>query len=30
VQVAFRQRLEEDEMLVLVAPQGGAPAGGGS
>jgi 4-amino-4-deoxy-L-arabinose transferase-like glycosyltransferase len=30
VEVAFRQRLEDDEMLVLVAPQGGAPAGDGS
>jgi 4-amino-4-deoxy-L-arabinose transferase-like glycosyltransferase len=30
VQIAFRQRLEKDEMLVLVAPQSGAPAGGGS
>jgi 4-amino-4-deoxy-L-arabinose transferase-like glycosyltransferase len=30
VEVAFRQRIEEDEMLVLVAPRSGVPAGGGS
>jgi 4-amino-4-deoxy-L-arabinose transferase-like glycosyltransferase len=29
VQIAFRQSLEEDEMLVLVAPRTAAPADGG-